>query len=163
MTAKKVFRERRKIIEMMKNKKIQIGELPPRYSFALNPHEGTRCSKCPKCERLTYPRKFPLLIYIDGFGPLVLGKTCRYCTKCEFIIAHQDELESTLAQMMSLIGKENIIGNNYFVIGTVERKHWQKHLDNPSNAEESLKHTADFKAYFDIQFDPGGWYFEGEK
>lgn len=145
----------------MKKKKTQIGELTPRYSFALNPHEGTRCSKCPKCERLTYPRKFPLLIHIDNYGPLVLGKTCRYCAKCEFIIAHQDELESILAQMMYSIGKPNIIGNDYFVIGTVDRKHWQKHLDKPPNIADSLKHAADFKAFYDIQFDPGGWHFDG--
>jgi hypothetical protein len=37
-------------------------------------------------------RKFPLLIHMDGYGLLNLGKTCRYCAKCEFIIAHQDQL-----------------------------------------------------------------------
>ncbi len=141
----------------MKTRKQQFGDLEPRYSFALNPHEGTRCSKCPNCEKLTYPRKFPLLLHIEDFGFIVLGKTCRYCSKCELIIAHQDELESTLTQMMILAGKPEIIGNKYLVIGTVDRKHWKNHLDNPSNMKESLKNTADFKKYFDIHFDPGGW------
>ncbi len=25
-------------------------------------------------------RKFALLIHVDKWGPMVLGKTCRYCT-----------------------------------------------------------------------------------
>ena len=141
---------------MKKNNK-RIGNLPLRYSFALNQHEGTRCSKCPKCERPTHPRKFPLLIHIEGYGPIVLGKTCRYCSKCEFIIAHQDELESILAQMMIMQNKAEVIGNNYLVIGTVERKFWESHLTQPSALQDAMHHTAQFKKYYDIHFDPGGW------
>jgi hypothetical protein len=47
------------------------------------------------------------------------------------------------------------------VIEKANHKHWQKHLDKPSNIADSLKHAADFKAYYDIQFDPGGWHFDG--
>src|SRR5262249_29715675 len=77
--------------------KNRIGKRPPQYSFILNPYSDVRLSKCPKCERPTHPRKFALVIHIQNWGPLVLGKTCRYCTRCQLIIAHQDELEAEMA------------------------------------------------------------------
>ena len=41
--------------------KKRIGKLPPRYSFILNPYADVRLSKCPRCQKLTYLRKFALL------------------------------------------------------------------------------------------------------
>jgi len=35
-----------------------IRKLRPRYRFALNPFSYMRWSKCPKCSRITYMRKF---------------------------------------------------------------------------------------------------------
>src|SRR5208337_703791 len=57
-------------------KKAKIGKLPPKFTFILNPHEHIRVSKCPICRRLTHMRKFALIIYIDKWGLLALGKTC---------------------------------------------------------------------------------------
>src|SRR5215210_4340089 len=74
----------------------RLGKLPPRYSFILNPYPDERLSKCPKCDQRTHLRKFALFILVDGFGPMVLGKTCRFCTPCELLIVHQDELEHEL-------------------------------------------------------------------
>ena len=145
---------------MTGKKKRQFGKLPPRYSFALNPHAGTRCSQCPNCRRSSHPRKFPLLVHIDNLGLIVFGITCRYCAKCEFIVAHQDELENLLEQMRVANSNEETIGSAYLVLGTVERKYWQKHLDTPSNMEDTLDFMADFKKYYDIQFEPAGWYPE---
>ena len=68
--------------------------MPPRHSFALNAHKEWRCTGCPQCEKRTRLRKFALLIGVAEYGLMVLGKTCRYCPPCDFIIAHQDELES---------------------------------------------------------------------
>jgi len=70
----------------------RIGKLAPRYTFLLNPYSDVRLSKCPRCGRPTHSRKFALFVHVEGFGPLVLGKTCRYCTHCELVIAHRDEL-----------------------------------------------------------------------
>ena len=70
--------------------KDRIGRLPGRYSFLLNPYADTRLSKCPQCRRPTHSRKFPLVIHIEGWGPFILGKTCRYGARCELIIAHPD-------------------------------------------------------------------------
>ena len=85
-----------------------VGNLPPRYSFILNPYRDIRLSKCPKCDRPTHLRKFALLIHVDDWGPLVLGKTCRYCTPCELIVAHQDELEAQLAHSLSSIAPKAV-------------------------------------------------------
>jgi len=131
----------------------RLGQLPPRYSFALNPYEDIRCSKCPQCNRATYPRKFPLLIHIDGFGAVVLGKTCRYCPKCEFIIAHQDELEHELVAMF-LERAPEIIGNDYDVLGTVDNKVWRQGMLKPGTLEDVLPHTADIKQYITLAYEP---------
>src|SRR3989304_4775621 len=97
----------------------RIGKLPPRYSFMLNPHADVRLSKCPKCQKATHLRKFALLIHIDGWGAMALGKTCRYCSRCEMIMVHQDELEAQLAQSFSQIAPEGI-GKTDMVLGTIE-------------------------------------------
>lgn len=86
----------------------RIGSQPPRYSFILNPYSDVRVSKCPRRRRPTYARKFALFIHVDGFGPLVLGKTCRNCARCELIVAHQDELEAQLASATQAGSPSNI-------------------------------------------------------
>jgi hypothetical protein len=135
----------------------QVGKLPPRYSFLLNPYSDVRLSKCPRCGRLTHPRKFALFIHVEGFGPLVLGKTCRYCTPCELVIAHRDELEAELARGPARL-PPGASEDRYLVVGTVDRKVWQKGLSG-SGAQlgEGLKHLADFKEYLDLHVEPGGW------
>lgn len=139
-------------------KSARIGKLPPRYSFILNPHAGTRLSKCPRCDKPTYPRKFAFLIHIDGWGPMALGKTCKYCSRCELIMMHQDELETDLAINFSRI-KPEVIGNEYMVLGTIEKKVWQEGLRKPGQElGEILKHVADFKKVYDLDFRPAGWY-----
>jgi hypothetical protein len=138
---------------MAKNK---LGGLKPRYSFILNPYIDVRCSRCPKCDRLTHPRKFALFVHIDGWGPLVLGKTCRYCTPCEMIIAHKDELDAELARAMANVAPA-AVGNKYLVLGTMEKKLWQKGLSGSyPPLEESLKHVAQFKKVLDLKV-TGGW------
>lgn len=134
----------------------RIGKLPRRYKFLLNPFPETRLSSCPRCNRLTYPRKFPLFIHVDGYGPYTQGKTCKYCPKCEIIICHQDELEFEMASAFEKIDP-TVMGNDYMVMGTVQVKVWKASMAHPIPLEELLAHTADFKGYLDLQFDPGGW------
>ncbi|MGH8008411.1 MAG: hypothetical protein ACREQ3_15555, partial [Candidatus Binatia bacterium] len=111
----------------------RIGKLPARYKFILNQYPEERLSKCPLCQKLTHPRKFALCIHIDDWGPLVLGKTCRYCSPCELIIVHQQVLEAELVYSFSQVAPE-VIGNDYLVIGTVERKVWQQGMKGNSLA-----------------------------
>ena len=136
----------------------RIGELPPRYSYMLNPHSDVRLSKCPKCEKLTYLRKFALLIHIEAWGLMALGKTCRYCSRCELIMVHQAELEAELAQSFRRIAPE-VIGKAYMVLGTIEKKAWQEGLSGRVQPPaEMLKHVAEFKKEYTLEYDPGGWY-----
>lgn len=145
----------------MKSK--NIGKLKPRYSLNLNQYADFRASKCIKCDKPTFLRKFALLIHIDDGGLITLGKTCRYCAKCELIVVHQNELEDELVYKFEVLQPE-IIGNNYFIIGTVEKKFWQRQmLENFASFEELLKNTADIKKYLDFQYQPAGWYFDGQK
>ncbi len=143
-------------------KKHRFGKLTPRYTFALNPYQEARFSSCPQCKRLTYLRKFPLLIHVDQFGPFALGKTCRYCSKCELIIAHQDELERVLAAMFAEHAPQ-LIGNDYFVLGTVEKNVWKQGLDEPVTLDVIREHTADFKRYVTLEYQPAQWVPTGKK
>ena len=142
---------------MSRKKPKRIGKLPPRYSFALNPHKDTRVSKCPRCSRLTNARKFPLFIHVDDWGPIVLGKTCRYCPRCEFIIVHQDELERELARFFEQHGPDPI-GNDYFVLGTVSLKAWKDGLQGKKgDLDHMLEHFSDFKKRLKLEMERGGW------
>ena len=112
-------------------------------------------SKCPICRRLTHMRKFSLLIYIDEWGLLALGKTCRYCSPCELIVLHQDELEAELVGTFERVAPD-VIGNQYLVLGTVEKKWWKEGLDRVRDQpREALEHLAEFKK--ELELDPGGW------
>ena len=86
--------------------KTRIGKLAPRYSFMLNPHTEVRLSKCPKCRKATHLRKFALFIHIDEWGPMVLGKTCRYCSRCAMVMVQRAELEAELAHGLSQIAPQ---------------------------------------------------------
>ena len=73
-------------------------------------------------------------------------------------MVHQDELEAELAYSFSKFAPE-IIGNEYLVIGTVDKKVWKKGLEGSSGEfGEMLKHIADFKRVYDLHIEPGGWY-----
>ncbi len=145
----------------MKSKK--FGKLKPRYSLILNQYKDFRASKCIKCDKPTFLRKFALLIHIEEGGLITLGKTCRYCAKCELIVIHQDELEAELAYKFESLMPE-VIGNDYFIIGTVDKKFWQKQLSGDSASfEELVNNSADIKKYLDFQYQPAGWYLDGEK
>ncbi len=135
----------------------RIGKLPPRYSFILNPYSDVRLTKCPRCEKPTHLRKFALFIHVEGWGPLALGKTCRYCSPCELIIVHQDELEAQLAHSFAARGLDGI-SRDYLVVGTLDKKVWRKGLEESGQPlDHALDHVADFKKVFDLHVEPGGW------
>lgn len=136
----------------------RIGTQPPRYSFLLNPYPDVRLSKCPTCDRPTHPRKFALLIHADGWGPLVMGKTCRYCTRCELVIAHKDELDAELALSTARLAPA-AVGREYVVLGTMDRKVWQRGLRGEGQPlTDALEHVAEFKKHLQLEVDPGGWH-----
>jgi hypothetical protein len=137
-------------VRMAKKKNPRLGKLPPRYRFALNPIPEVRWSKCPRCEKLTFNRKFPLLIFVEGYElPTVLGKTCRYCAGCEFIICHQVELEAELVHLFVASAPE-VVGNEYLVVGVMERKAWERGRREAMYWNYIREHTADIKNYFTL-------------
>jgi len=136
--------------------KNRLGKLPPRYSFILNPYKDIRVSKCPRCQELTHMRKFVLLVYVEGWGLCAQGKTCRYCTPCELIVAHKDELEAELVRFFENHSPD-VIGNPYLVMGTVNKQHWKQWLNSKGEPlAEALEHVADFKKVLDLKIE-GGW------
>lgn len=143
---------------MAKQKKkttTQLGKLPPHYRFFLNPYQDARFTKCPQCGNKMGQRKLALVIHIDPMQPLSLNKTCRYCSDCDLLIVHQDELEGLLAEIFSIYNPE-IVGNDYLVIGTMDRPEWKRGVDNPQPAGNLLEVLHDFKEV--VTFKPvGGW------
>ena len=131
------------------------------YNFILNPHSETRVSTCPGCEERMHQRKVPLFIHVDPINPVVMGYTCRYCPDCDLLVAHQDEIESLLANLFAE-RDPSLIGNDYLVMGTVERKPWRESLTEPMGIPEALEHLHDFKEVWSFEYRPAGWYRDQE-
>jgi hypothetical protein len=140
-------------------KKPRLGKLPPMYYFILNPHRETRVSTCPNCEKKMRQRKVPLFIHVDPMIPVILGYTCRYCPGCDLLVAHQDEVENLLANVLDNIAPD-AVGNDYIVLGTVERDFWRQGMKTPHHAAELPDHLHDFIEVWDLKFRPAGWYHD---
>jgi hypothetical protein len=135
----------------------RLGELPPHYKFMLNPYQDERLSKCPICHKPTHARKFALFIHIDDWGPMAMGKTAKYCSPCELIMVHQHELEADLAENFRRLAPK-FIGNDYLVIGTLEKKIWQQGMKGAgTELKDILKSVADFKEVYNLEVKPARW------
>jgi hypothetical protein len=131
------------------------------YNFCLNPHDATRVSTCPACEERMHQRKVPLFIHVEPANPVVMGYTCRYCPGCDLLVAHQDEIERLLADLFAE-RDPSLIGNDYLIMGTVERKPWRASLKEPMSIPEALENLHDFREVWSLECDPGGWYKDEE-
>jgi hypothetical protein len=129
----------------------RLGKQPPRHKFFLNPYQDVRFSSCPKCDGKTKLRKFPLLIHVDPLQSIVLNKSCRYCPYCDLIIAHQDEIEEQLTYLF-MQQQPEMIGNNYLVIGTLDKADWRRSMKQPFNFEQMRACLHDFKKV--MSFEP---------
>ena len=131
----------------------RLGKQPPRYHFFLNPYQDARFTSCPKCGGKTKLRKLPLVIHVEGPVLLSLNKTCRYCPYCDLLIAHQDELE---AQLVSIFHEREpeMIGNEYLVVGTVDRPVWQRGNRGTLTLQEMLDNLHDFKDHLRFELGP---------
>jgi hypothetical protein len=142
---------------MTKKKERHLGKLPPQYTFILNPYAEYRFTRCPSCERKMSQRKLPLFIHVNPMNPVALNYTCRYCPNCDLLIAHQDEIEELLAGLFAELDP-SVIGNDYLVMGTMEREAWQEGVKQPKGIPEMREHIHDFKEVRTIRVQPGGWY-----
>jgi hypothetical protein len=133
----------------------QFGELPPQYNFFLNPYEDQRFTRCPQCETVMGQRKVPLVIHVDPHYPLSINYTCRYCSRCDLLIAHQHEIERLLAGIFAQRIPE-AIGNDYLVLGTFDRAYWKEGTKTPHKSQDLFANLHDFKQVlkFDLRY---GW------
>jgi hypothetical protein len=77
------------------------------------------------------------------------------------MIVHQDELEHWLTVSFQKRAPE-IIGNDYFVMGTVDRATWRKQQKESIPMGELPAYLHDFKEYLQISRSPAGWYPEDD-
>lgn len=139
----------------------QFGSLPPKYNFSLNPYPEFKFSKCPDCQDKTGQRKLPVLIHVDPKNLIALNYTNRYCRRCDMLIGHKHEIEYHLTEMFLKIDKD-VIGNNYFVFGTVEKKAWRENINHPKSFDEMQQHIHDFKSFQNIRMTMAGWFPRGK-
>jgi hypothetical protein len=143
---------------VVKAKKPQFGELPPRYCFVLNPYPDMGVSRCPFCEHKTGQRKIPLLIHVAPMHLIALNYTCRYCQACDLLIAHKHAIEHLLTGMFRQYDPE-VVGNDYLIVGTVEKAAWREGLQRPKAVAEMLPHASDFAEYYnELRVTRPGWY-----
>ena len=144
-------------------RKSRFGDLPPRYHFILNPYPDQRLSRCPSCEQKSRQRKLPLLIHIDPLHLIALNYTCRYCPDCDLLIAHKHEIEHLLTEMFRQYAPD-VIGNDYLILGTVEKRAWREGLERPKAIDEMRAHMSDFVVYYEeLRMSRAGYYREGQE
>jgi hypothetical protein len=140
-------------------KGLGITENPEKYYLFLNPYEEYRFTKCPKCDKKTKIRKFPLVISINPGALFLLNKSCKFCEKCQLIITRKREVEGLMAFKFSSVNPE-IIGNDYLVIGTLERKDWQGGSRGLISSKEILERVIFFKDHLEFEVIPARWELE---
>lgn len=143
---------------MTKQKRANIpsfGKQPPNYRFFLNPYRDMRCTKCPQCNNKMHQRKLPLVIHIEPKTLFSLNKTCRYCPHCDLLIAHQNDVEHVLTSSLSAYQPE-AVGNDYLIIGTLEKAAWKRGTQQPLTLQETLDALHDFKEVVTFKV-TGGW------
>lgn len=146
-----------------KRKTSQLGDLAPMYNFILNPYPDMRISRCPFCEKKSGQRKLPLLIHVKPAYMISLNYTNRYCKHCDVLIAHKYEIEHMLAIVFQRNAPE-VLGNEYLIVGTVEKKAWREGMKQPQNPNEIFPHTHDFKTYYqELRMTSPGWYADDQE
>jgi hypothetical protein len=120
-----------------------LGKQRPRYDFFLNTYQDIRFTICPRCRIKTRPRKFSLVIHVNPEHTIILDKICRFCYACGLLIVHQDQLEQQLVTQFMTINPE-AIGNDYQVIGTLDRAEWNQGKQDPLSVERVREYQHDF-------------------
>ena len=119
-------------------------KIKTRHYFFLSPYQEEAFTKCPKCNNKTKVRKYPLAIHIEPHQLFFLNKTCKYCTKCDLIIAKQIDIEDLMARAFEE-RDPSIIGNDYLVVGTIDRAVWRQHRNTSTEASKVVNDIYVFK------------------
>ena len=127
-----------------------LGKLHPQYDFFLNPYDDLRFTSCPKCNVKTSHRKLPLMIWVEPHYPVSLNYTCLYCQTCDLLIAHQNEIEDLLALIFRTRAPK-VVGNDYTVIGTMEKSAWKLGVQKPLDFQNMPENLHDFNQVLKIE------------
>ncbi|MEA3349937.1 MAG: hypothetical protein U9Q82_04885 [Chloroflexota bacterium] len=85
-------------------------------------------------------------------------KSIRYCQQCDLLVAHKHEIEHLLYNLFSQY-EPKAIGNDYLIIGTMEKKCWREGLKKPKDIAEMLPHASGFKSHYqELRLSQPGWY-----
>ena len=134
-----------------------FGHLKPKFNFSLNPYPDQKFTKCPDCNKKTGQRKLPLFVHVEPRNPIFINYKNRYCNNCDMLIGHKHEIESYLLEAFQQIDA-SIIGNDYLIIGTIEKKAWKDNIQQPIPFNELQNYVHDFKTTQTISMTMGGWF-----
>ncbi len=123
---------------------MQLTPGPAQYNFSLNPHRLTQLTRCPTCERPLESRKLPFLITIEPNLTHVFSMESHYCPTCDWLILDQHKLEGLLYAFF-IQQDQSVIGKDYHVIGTVDKKAWERGMKQGLEFEELAPYTHSFK------------------
>jgi hypothetical protein len=132
----------------------------PRHRFVFNQFSDIRCTRCPRCEVLTKLRKMPLLVQVEPQQLVPLQKAVRYCPACDLLVVHQDELERELAGVAHE-GRPELLGQPYYVRGTLDAADWKQITKEPLSPEELLARYFPFREVLELQVSRSGWFPAG--
>jgi Zn-finger nucleic acid-binding protein len=119
-----------------------------KYFFFLNTRDDQGFTRCPECNNKTGIKKIVLVIVIKAQNPLMLGKKCKFCPKCELIIVKKSEIENLLCHSMEEVNRPDLIGADYDVIGTIDKKYAIK---------KDLSEMSFFNDIWDFKIEPAHW------
>ena len=132
-----------------------------RHYFFLNPYEDQAFTRCPKCDNKTKIRKFPLVIHIEPSQLFFLNKQCKFCPACDLIIGDKSDIEHLMAKTFSQ-KKPEIIGNEYMVLGTLDKKDWREVNKGKIEPDEVRKRIYIFKDVLNFKVMPAQWVPNGD-
>jgi hypothetical protein len=138
----------------MPRKLPRFGTLLPQYNFFLNPYNDQRFTRCPQCDAKMGQKKLPLVINIHPDQFVSINYTCRYCKRCDLLVAHQDEIEGLLTAMFSEHDPK-VIGNKYLVLGTFDQAYWNEGMKIPHMVQNLPANLHDFKQVLKFELSYG--------
>ncbi len=79
-----------------------------------------------------------------GFGSAILGKTCKYCARCEMIVVNKPEMDTQVGLITGRPGEEV----DWLVLGTVDKRDWKRRLsEGPNTAVDIPEDLVRFKDF----------------
>lgn len=119
---------------------------PSGPAFFLNPYEHLRFTRCPSCDGPTKLRQRYPVVWLDPQMMVVTKTGCRYCETCDLLVAHADEVEAFMAEVLQHSMPE-LIGNDYVPMGFLEPSDMRGRPEGPLEPEWALQRLNRFRAF----------------